>query len=145
MAFPSPTSEQSSGERIRLTITVTPEVHATFQRMAAASGTSLGRAMGDWLGDTEQAAQQMATLLERARASPKLVLQELNSFVLGMADETGELLDRVRRTKPEQGREGAPLAGMGGQAPATPPLAPRPVIRGVKSPTTGEKGKRAKP
>jgi len=52
--------------------------------------------MGDWLGDTLEAAQHMASLMERARAAPKLVTQELHAYALGMADQTQSLMDHVR-------------------------------------------------
>lgn len=42
-------------DRIRLTISVEPEVHAIFSKMAEASGMSLGKCMGDWLADTAEA------------------------------------------------------------------------------------------
>jgi hypothetical protein len=87
-------------EHIRLTITVTPEVHATFQRFAKAAGMSLGRAMGEWLGDTLEGAELLASQLERVRASPKAAIREMNAFALGLADETGDLMKKIS----EEGR-----------------------------------------
>lgn len=101
---------------VRLTIAVSPEVHATFSRLAEASGMSLGRAMGEWLEDTLDAASYTANLVEKARAAPKLVMKEVHAYALGLADETGELL-RVVREK----------AGCSDVEP------PRLVIRGGKS------------
>ena len=66
----------------------------------------VGRAMGEWLGDTIEAAQLMAEKLEQARAAPRLVMQEMHAYALGLADETGALLDKVRK-----GAEGAGGAG----------------------------------
>ena len=94
---PSSLTSNDSHERVRLTISVSPEVHATFQRMAAATGVSLGRAMGDWLADTHEAAQFMANAVERAREAPKLALRELHGILLGTADETAQALDAMRR------------------------------------------------
>lgn len=59
---------------IRLTITVTPEVHAAFERLAAASGVSMSRCMGEWLGDTLDAVEYTATLVEKARQDRKSVV-----------------------------------------------------------------------
>lgn len=87
---------------IRLTIPVTPEVHEAFTRIAKASRMPVGRAMGDWLGDTIDAASYMATTLEKARAAPRIVAQEIHAYALGLADETGALLAKVR----EKGRAG---------------------------------------
>lgn len=83
-------------KQIRLTISITPEVHATFVRIAKAGGMSISRAMGEWLDDTIDAAGFMATTMEKARAAPKLVAQELHAYALGLGDETGELLKRMR-------------------------------------------------
>jgi hypothetical protein len=105
---------------IRLTITVTPEVHATFQRFAKASGMSLGRAMGEWLGDTLEGAELLATQLERARAAPKAAIREMHAFALGLADETGALMNQVM-AKGNADRASVPaLAG----ARARPAIAP---------------------
>jgi hypothetical protein len=103
--------------RIRVTVPVTPEVQAAFQRIGEAIGTSTGRAMADWLGDTLDAAQYMATTLEKARAAPRVVAQELHAYALGMADETGALMSKLR----EKGAAaGARVAGASG-GPSSPP------------------------
>lgn len=85
---------------VRLTISVTPEVHATFQRLAKGSGMSISKAMGEWLGDTIEAAEFMASKIEQARAAPKIVMQEMHAYALGLADETGAVVARMR----EKGR-----------------------------------------
>jgi hypothetical protein len=122
----SPTSTES----IRLTITVTPEVHATFQRFAKASGMSLGRAMGEWLGDTLEGAELLASQLERARAAPKAVIREMHAFALGLSDETGAMLQRVTEKAKEQ---------RGALARDAHPAAPSPI---PPSSNTGGKGTR---
>lgn len=94
------TSTPTPPKHIRLTISVTPEVHATFQRMAKASGQSISRSMGGWLDDTCEAASFMAEKLEQARAAPKLVAQEMHAYAMGLADETGQLMEQLR----ERGR-----------------------------------------
>jgi len=122
-------------ERIRLTITVTPEVHAAFSKLSAASGMSLGRAMGDWLEDTLDAVKYTADLVEKARAAPKMVMREVHAYALGLADETGSLMEKLSA----QGR-----SARGGSersaSPLTSPTAPSPrlVIRGGKSPGKGK-------
>jgi hypothetical protein len=88
-------------QKIRLTISVTPEVHEAFSRIASAGNMSLGNAMGEWLGDTIEAAQFMAATMERARAAPKIVMREMHSYALGLADETGQLM----RDLAEKGRK----------------------------------------
>jgi hypothetical protein len=119
MASPSPDPE----ERIRLTITVTPKVHEVFSRLSAASSQSLGRTMGEWLEDTIDAAEYTAGMVERARQAPRVVAREVHAYALGLADETGALLSKLRKE------------GSATTAEATrPTLPPRPVIRGGKSP-----------
>lgn len=86
----------TSQKPIRLTISVTPEVHAAFERLSGASGMSMSKAMGEWLEDTLDAVQYTATMVEKARAAPKLVMREMHAYALGLADETGSLLDKVR-------------------------------------------------
>lgn len=87
-------------ENIRLTITVTPEVHATFTRFSKASGMSLGRCMGEWLGDTLEGAELLASQLERARAAPKAVIREMQAFSLGLHQESNALMAQLQ----EEGR-----------------------------------------
>ncbi len=76
-------------QRIRLTITVLPEVHAIFQRMSEASGVSLGKCMGDWLADTAEGAQFVAMKVEEARTAPKTVLREFQAMASGLHSEIG--------------------------------------------------------
>ncbi len=116
---------EETTERVRLTISVSPEVHATFVRLAKASGLSLSRAMGDWLSDTIDAANFTAEKVEQARAAPKIVMREMHAYALGLADETGALLDRVRSHKaPPVGKRSAtggelfpPPSNTGGKVP----------------------------
>lgn len=103
------TSSPPTSENVRLTISVTPEVHAAFQRLAAAQSMSLSRCMGDWLGDTLEGVEYMANLVEKARATPKMVVRELHGYALGLADETGALM----RSLAAKGRAGS---GSGGAA-----------------------------
>jgi hypothetical protein len=86
----------STPPNVRLTISVTPEVHATFQRLAKAGSMSISKAMGEWLGDTVEAAQFMAEKMEQARAAPKVVMREMHAYALGLADETGTLMESMR-------------------------------------------------
>ncbi len=95
MVYTAP-MENATAERVRLTISVTPEVHAAFTRFAAASGLSLSRAMGEWLGDTLEAVEFTARKVEEARAAPKLVMRELHAYALGMADEAGAAMASMK-------------------------------------------------
>jgi len=120
---------------IRLTITVRPEVHAIFKRLADSTNDSLSKAMGDWLAETAPAAELMATKMQEAREEPKRVMREMHAYALGLTDVTAEMLDRVKN--------GPNVAGVSEPATArrtrVAPTPPRLVIRGGKSPAKGKK------
>ena len=127
---------------IRVTVPVTPEVQAAFQRLAAASGMSTGKAMGEWLADTMEGAVTMAEMLEKARRAPKQAVSEMHAYALGLADMTSDLMDNLRR-RSGKGKTGAAVEPAGGGTAAAPvapaPLPPRTVIRGGKSTKTPKK------
>ena len=78
--------------RVRLTITVTPDVHAAYSRLSKASGSSIGREMGDWLASTLDAVAFTASKIEQARESPVTVMQELNAYAEGLSVDLATLL-----------------------------------------------------
>lgn len=121
---PSPTT-------VRVSVSVTPEVLESFQRLAKAGSMSVSRAMGEWLGDTVEAAQFMAEKMEQARAAPKIVMREMHAYAQGLADETGSLMERMRQ-------EGAAARARRSEA-DTPALTRRPPSgnTGGKGPRTG--------
>jgi hypothetical protein len=144
MNTPLPSQEKLFPEQkpIRVTVPVTPEVQAAFQRLAAASGMSTGKAMGEWLEDTLEGVLTMADMLEKARRAPKQAVSEMHAYALGLADMTNELMQNLRRSKvvgaagADVGDAAAPHAA----AKAAPePLPPRTVIRGGKSTKTPKK------
>lgn len=124
---------------IRLTITVSPEVHATFQRIAKASNMSISKAMGEWLGDTIEAAEFMALKVEQARAAPKIVIAEMHAYALGMADETGKIMEQMRTKGAQVRKAGGGAAGEAALAGA--PVVPSPASSPIPpSGNTGGKG-----
>lgn len=82
---------------VRVTVPVSEEVHEVFKRLARAGNMSTGKAMGEWLKDTVEAAELMASTMERARAAPKIVTAELHAMMLGMTEQTKELADRFSK------------------------------------------------
>lgn len=82
---------------LRVTVPVSEEVHEVFKRLARAGNMSTGKSMGEWLKDTVEAAELMATTMERARAAPKIVTAELHAMMLGMTEQTKELADRFSK------------------------------------------------
>ena len=125
----------------RVSVPVTAELLSTFQRLGKAYNQSPARAMADWLQDTAEAAELMASTMERARAAPKIVTAELHAMILGMADQSKELADKYRKFR-------GPLAGTteraagppGGQAKGIPP----PCNTGGKVPEQGKPKRQGK-
>lgn len=119
-------------ERIRTTITVSPEVHDIFSRMAEAGGMSLARCIGDWLEDTSEGAALIAQKMQEARRAPRVVMREMHAMALGLVDEAAAAIEEVRRrSAPAAG--GQPAAGSGRRSP--------PVSNtGGKSPNRGARG-----
>ena len=106
----------------RVSVPISPQALDAFERLAKAGNMSTGKAIASWLDDTIEAAEFMATTLEKARAAPKVVMAEIHAYALGLADETGDLLKRVR----EKGRAPATRAtglqpGAGGGGAEAPP------------------------
>lgn len=91
--------------------------------------------MGEWLGDTAEAAEFMAVKMEEARAKPKQVMREMHAYALGLTDMTSEMLEKVKK-RPNVAGEAEPATT---RRTRLDPAPPRLVIRGGKSPTTGKK------
>ena len=108
------TMTETKPKTIRVTVPVTPEVQEVFRRLSEASGVSLGKAMGDWLADTADAAIAMADLMEKARQQPKLVASQLHGYALGLTDMTSEILEALRKPA---GRVTPPVGNTGGKLP----------------------------
>lgn len=90
----------------RVSVPVTPELLATFERMGRATNQGTGAAIAEWLTDTHEAAEFMAKKLEEARAAPKVVMREMHAYALGLADETGALMRKINAKGKADGRGG---------------------------------------
>ena len=129
-----------AADRIRTTISLDPEVHAIFVTMAESSGTSVSRCMGDWLADTAEGAQFVASKMQEARRAPKTVMREMQAMSRGLVAEVDEQVRLIRQkslagTRQPQAELRLPGARQAAAA-AKPPSSPT----GVKSPGKG-KGK----
>lgn len=122
-------------ERIRTTISITPEAYEVFKRMAAASNSSVSRCMGDWLNDTADAAQMVMLKMEEAKKAPMKVMREMRSLVAGLGASVLEGEEEVRQLRADSARR-APRAAAGDPAPPS-------SNTGGKSPTSraGKSGK----
>lgn len=115
----------------RISVPVDAETLAVFQRLAKAGNMSTGGAIAEWLQETVEAAEFMASKMEQARAAPKVVMREMHAYALAMADETGalmrELADKgAAERRARSGGSGAasearPAAGGAGPAGASIP------------------------
>jgi hypothetical protein len=76
----------------RISVPVDAETLAVFQRLAKAGNMSTGGAIAEWLQETVEAAEFMASKMEQARAAPKVVMREMHAYALAMADETGAMM-----------------------------------------------------
>lgn len=114
--FPHPMTD-----RIRTTISLDPEVHAIFVRMAEAAGQSVSRCMGDWLADTAEGAQLVALKMQEARNAPKTVMRELQAMARGLVDEVDTTLDAIRKKSLGGAGQAKAQPRMAGSARALPP------------------------
>lgn len=94
--------------RIRLTVDLTPEVHATFVELAQATGIGIGRTIGDWLGDTQDAARHVASIVQEARKRPSVAASQLHSYASGLSVLTEQLLEDVKKGREPAGPVTAP-------------------------------------
>lgn len=122
---------------VRFTIAVTPEVHATFSRLAAASSSSLSKTVGEWLESTAEGAELMATQFERFKAAPHLVMTEMHAALGSIREETGRL-SQIMKEAGQTDRTGLardarsgradrlspPLGNTGGKVPSRGPQKP---------------------
>jgi hypothetical protein len=130
-------------ERIRTTISLTPEALEIFKRMADAGNMSVSRCMGDWLSDTADAAEMITLKMEEARKAPMRVMNEMRALVAGLADSVDETSDQVRE-RLRAGRAGGAAAPPSGPPDASSDAEPPSSNTGVLVPPSPSKPKRMK-
>jgi hypothetical protein len=94
-------------DRIRTTISLTPEALEIFKRMADAGNMSVSRCMGDWLNDTADAAQMITLKMEEAKRAPMRVVREMRGLLAGLQDTVTEAEESVRKARREAREDGA--------------------------------------
>lgn len=75
--------------------------------MADAGNMSVSRCMGDWLGDTLDAAEMITLKMEDAKRAPMRVIREMRAMVAGLAlavDDVDADARQVRRVRGAQRR-----------------------------------------
>lgn len=125
---------------IRVTVPVTPEVLAMFQRLSLASGKSVGRMMGEWLDETRDGLEPMIEIIENFKTAPKAAVQALQLRASALTDMTAEVVKDAMGLDPDSATAGTEwakagasrkLAFLGAKGGLTPP-----------SSNTGGKGKK---
>ena len=112
-------------ENIRTTVPVKPEVHAAFKRLADVQGVSLGRAIGDWLSDTFEAAEMVTAKMQKAKSDPVRVIRELQLLAEGSIDTASGLIDSLRLMEKQLPDPlYPPLCNTGGKVPKNPQKSP---------------------
>lgn len=103
-------------DRVRTTISLSPEALAIFKRMADAANMSVSRCMGDWLVDTADAAEMLTLKMEEAKRAPLQVMREMRAMVAGMGLTVDDMEQEVRRSRAE-GRASGTVRGAGAAVP----------------------------
>lgn len=80
---------------VRLTIPVSPEVHAVFVRMAEAFRRPAGRLMGEWLHDHLQAAEDVCRTVEGMRSAQSKAAS-LGALAASYADQADSVISSVK-------------------------------------------------
>jgi predicted CopG family antitoxin len=106
-------------DRIRTTISISPEVYEIFKRMAQASNSSVSRIMGDWLDDTADAANLITLKMEEAKQAPMKVMNELKAMVVEMSQQVDSDIEKVRRLTAGGVRAGGRQPSTGSSAPSS--------------------------
>lgn len=133
LLYPPP---MTTTDRVRTTISLDPEVHEIFKRMAELTRTSVSRCMGEWLADTADGAQFVAAKMAEARNAPMTVMREMQAMAVGLQDEVDKTMAGMRSEKLRPKAEGAVLAS----AAASPGRSRAPSSHtGLKSPPITQK------
>lgn len=114
-------------DRIRTTVSIDPEVLEIFRVMADAGGLSVSRCIGEWLADTAEGAQLVATKMVEARRAPGRVMREMQAASRGLVEEIDRAASDLRHARgglrPDggtaAGRSSAPSSNTGLKSPGT--------------------------
>ena len=93
----------------RISVPVTPEVLAKFERFSKVSGLSVSKSIGDWLRDTVQGLDAMVDILETHKSRPAQAMDMLGRYAAALQDMTDSTITKMKQPQPH--REGDPLAG----------------------------------
>ena len=83
-------------QKIRVTVPVSPEVLDRFKRLSKVAGQSVGKAMGEWLEETQTGLDPMIEILEQHKKAPLRAIQTLQNYSSTLSDLTGDLFEKVK-------------------------------------------------
>lgn len=95
---------------IRVSVPVTPEVLAKFQRFAEVSGLSVGKSMSDWLRDTMSGLDAMIDILESHKRKPSEAMEKLTLLASSLQEITAGAIQGMKE-QPSPLGEGVPATG----------------------------------
>lgn len=81
--------------KVRVTVPVSQEVLDRFKRLSQVSGQSVGRAMGEWLEETQIGLDPLIDMIEYHKRAPRKAVQSLQAYSAALHDMTGDLFDKV--------------------------------------------------
>jgi len=119
--------------KIRVTVPVSPEVLSRFQRLSKVAGQSVGKAMGEWLEETQEGLDPMIEILEKHKKAPLEAIRTLQNYAQTLDTVTGDLFQKVKE-----------MDGSGAQLAASAAAADDAVItlkRGLTPPSSNTGGK----
>ena len=82
-------------KNIRVTVPVSPEVLALFQRFSKVAGQSVGRVMAEWLEETKAGIVPMIEILEQHKKAPMKAIQTLQNYAGTLTDLSQDLFAKV--------------------------------------------------
>ena len=98
--------------KVRVTVPVSAEVLALFQRLSQASGKSVGRLMGEWLDETRESLEPMIEIMSTFKTAPKAAVEALQLH----ANALTELSAGVIRDVMALDEKGVPKRAVSGSA-----------------------------
>jgi hypothetical protein len=88
-------------KNIRVTVPVTPDVLAMFQRLSEVAGKSVGRLMGEWLEETRDGLEPMIEIVSSFKTAPKAAVDALQLRANMVAEMAKEAVDQAMSLGPD--------------------------------------------
>jgi hypothetical protein len=105
-------------KNIRVTVPVTPDVLALFQRLSHVSGKSVGRLMGEWLDSTHEGLEPFIKIVQGFKDAPKAAVEALQLRADALSELTTEVVNQAMFLQAQTETRGTELA-KGGASPGS--------------------------